>query len=130
MPARSEFLDHVVEMMRPFGAVAPRPMFGGWGLYREGLFFALVFDDTLYLKADDGNAPDFEAEGLEAFVFESRNTGETILTSYRRAPPEALESPEVMAHWARGAYGAALRKEQARRPRGRRPPRKPPDGGM
>ena len=130
MPRRSDFVEHVVEMMRQFGAVAPRPMFGGWGLYRDGVFFALVFDDTLYLKADDGNAPDFEAEGLEPFVFESRNTGETILTSYRRAPDEALESPEVMARWARGALGAALRKQQARRTRGRRPPRKPHDGSL
>ena len=130
MPRRSEFVEHVVEMMRTFGAVVSRPMFGGWGLYHEGVFFALVHGDTLYLKADDGNAPDFEAAGLEAFVFESRNSGETILTSYRRAPEEALESPDVMAHWARGALGAALRKEQARRTRGRRPQRKPPEGGV
>jgi DNA transformation protein len=115
MAIRSEFVEHVVEMLRAFGPVSARRMFGGWGLYHEGIFFALVFDETLYLKADAANARDFEARGLEPFVFESRNGGETVTTSYRRAPEEALESPEEMARWARSGYGAALRKEGARR---------------
>jgi DNA transformation protein len=110
----------VVEMLRAFGAVTARRMFGGWGLYHQGVFFALVFDDVLYLKADEENRADFEALGLEPFVFESKKSAETILTSYRRAPDEALESREVMARWARSALGAALRKEKARKTRGRR----------
>jgi DNA transformation protein len=115
VPRRSGYLEHVVEMMRPFGAVAARAMFGGFGLYREGVFFAIVFDDTLYFKADARTRVDFEARGLEPFAFEKRKGGETILTSYFRAPEEALESPEVMARWARAAYGAALRVATARR---------------
>src|SRR6185295_20300240 len=115
MPKRSEFIEHVIETMRSFGPVTARTMFGGWGLYHDGVFFALVFDDTLYLKSDATNAADFDARGLEPFVFESRKGGETITTSYRRAPEEALESPEEMARWARSAYGAALRKGSAKR---------------
>ena len=115
MPKQSDFLEHVVEQMRSFGPVTVRRMFGGWGLYHEGTFFALVFDDTLYLKADAKNAPQFDARGLEPFVFASPKRQETITTSYRRAPEETLESLEEMARWARGAYGAALRKEGARR---------------
>lgn len=120
MAARSEFVEHVVETLRAFGEVTARRMFGGWGLYHQGVFFALVYGDVLYLKADEENRGDFEAQGLEPFVFESKRTAETILTSYRRAPDEALEAPEVMARWARSAFGAALRKEKARKSRGRR----------
>ena len=125
MPKRSEFVEHVIEMMRSFGPVTARTMFGGWGLYHEGTFFALVFDDTLYLKADAKNIADFEARGLEQFVFESRKGGETITTSYRRAPEEALESGDEMARWARSAYGAALRKAGVRRTKTRTPRPKP-----
>ena len=32
MARRSEFVEHVVELMRSFGAVEPKSMFGGWGL--------------------------------------------------------------------------------------------------
>lgn len=114
MAARNEFVEHVVEMLRGFGAVAVKRMFGGWGLYHEGVFFALVAADVLYLKADEKSARDFDKLGLEPFAFEKRSTGETIVTSYRRAPDEALEDPAVMARWARSAYGAALRKEARR----------------
>jgi DNA transformation protein len=108
MARRSEFVEHVVEMMRPFGAVEAKAMFGGWGLYHRGAFFALVTGDTLYLKTDPQNRARFEALGLEPFVFKSKDGLKTAM-SYRRAPDEALESPAVMAEWAGYAYDAALR---------------------
>jgi len=84
-------------------------MFGGWGLYHRGAFFALVIHGTLYLKTDDGNRAEFEARGLEHFSFEKG--GETIVTSYRAAPEEALEDSRRMTRWAKSAYAAALRKQ-------------------
>jgi DNA transformation protein and related proteins len=119
MPRRSETVEYLVELTRPWGAVAAKSMFGGWGLYREGLFFALVADDVLYLKTDDETRAAFEAQQLEPFVFRTRDGTGTAM-SYRRAPDEALENPEEMARWARLAYEAALRaaarKSPARRP--------------
>jgi DNA transformation protein and related proteins len=119
MPRRSETVEYLVELMRPWGAVTAKSMFGGWGLYREGLFFALVADDVLYLKTDDETRAAFEAQQLEPFVFRTRDGTGTAM-SYRRAPDEALENPEEMARWARLAYEAALRaaarKSPARRP--------------
>jgi DNA transformation protein len=108
MPKRSEFVEHVVETMRRFGPVEPKSMFGGWGLYHQGLFFALIAEDALYIKTDDENRADFEALGLEPFVYAMKD-GETLTMSYRAAPEEALENPDVMAEWARRGYAAALR---------------------
>jgi DNA transformation protein len=117
MPRRSAYVDHVLETLRVFGPVEAKSMFGGWGLYHEGLFFALIAQDALYLKCDDENVARFEAEGLEPFVYEMKG-GENIVMHYRAAPVEALENPQVMAEWARLAYGAALRKATGkRRPR-------------
>jgi DNA transformation protein len=121
----SEFVEHVVETMRAFGEVSARRMFGGWALRHEGRAFALVFDDTLYFKGDAENAAEFDARGLGRFVFASRRTGEKIETSYRAAPEEALEDPEVMAEWARRGYGAALRASTAPRRKRSRPARAP-----
>ena len=108
MPKRSEFVEHVVESLRGLGTVEARSMFGGWGIYHEGLFFALVADDVLYLKADDENCAEFDARGLDHWVYAPRK-GERIVTQYRQAPEEGFEDAEVMAKWARSAYGAALR---------------------
>jgi DNA transformation protein len=102
------FVAHVVESLRELGPVEVKRMFGGWGLYHRGAFFALVMGGTLYFKTDDRNRGEFDAKKLEAFTFEKG--GETIVTSYRAAPEEAFEDPGVMARWARGAYSAALAK--------------------
>jgi len=119
--ARSEFVDLVLENLRAFGEVTTRRMFGGWGLYRDGVFFALIAQDTLYFKSDDENRAQFERSSPGPFVFEKK--GERIVTHYYAAPEDAFEDPQVMARWARLGYAAALR--AARRPRSRR---KPPSG--
>ena len=46
MPVSDEFRDFVLEQLAPAGRVAARAMFGGVGLYLDGLFFALI-DDQL-----------------------------------------------------------------------------------
>jgi DNA transformation protein len=46
MPSsRNEFVDHVVELMMDWATVSARKMFGGFGLYRKGLMFALIVVD-------------------------------------------------------------------------------------
>ena len=121
MPKPSEFVRHVLETLRLFGPVEARAMFGGWGLYHRGSFFALIAEDALYLKTDDESRPDFEAAGLSPFVY-SMKTGD-ITMSYFQAPDEALESPDVMADWARRAYAAALRAPGKRAKRRRKTPK-------
>ena len=103
-----QFVAHVVETMRDFGPVTAKSMFGGWGLYHAGLFFALIADDTLYLKVDEDNLREFESAGLAPFVYVTKD-GDRMTMAYRQAPAEALESPAAMMAWARSGYGAALR---------------------
>src|SRR5512132_2524530 len=91
---RSEFVEHVVETMRRFGPVEAKAMFGGWGLYHRGSFFALIAEDALYIKTDDESRADFEALGLEPFVYAMKD-GQTLTMTYRQAPEEALENPDV-----------------------------------
>jgi DNA transformation protein and related proteins len=105
---RNDFVEHVVETMRELGPVTAKQMFGGWGLYRDGIFFALIAEDALYLKVDDENRPQFDAAGLTPFVYVTKD-GDRMTMSYHQAPPEALESPSIMTAWARSGYEAAIR---------------------
>lgn len=103
------FLDHLRELMRAGGrAVSTRAMFGGHGLYVDGLFVAIVDDDVLYLRCDDANRAEFASLDLPPFEYATKD-GKRQAMSYRRAPDEALESAHAMAPWARSALGAALR---------------------
>ncbi len=42
MAVSDEFVDYVVEQLSGWGEVSVRRMFGGAGLYREGIMFAVV----------------------------------------------------------------------------------------
>ncbi len=56
----SEFVDYLKEVFEQFGQIRARKMFGGYGIYHDGVMFGLVADDTLYLKADENTAPYFK----------------------------------------------------------------------
>jgi len=102
-----DFVDYVMELLGPFGTVKARRMFGGHGVYLDGLMFAIVSGDTLYLKADEMNRVEFEQAGCARFGY-ARN-GKRATLNFFQAPGDAMESPELMLPWARTAYAAALR---------------------
>jgi DNA transformation protein and related proteins len=92
-------------------------MFGGHGVYLDGLMFAIVSGDTLYLKADQMNRIEFEQAGCEIFGYARQGKRATL--NFFRAPEEAMELPELMLPWARSAYAAALRANAKRQVAGR-----------
>jgi len=63
VPVSDDYLDYVLDLYSTWGGVSVRKMFGGAGLYREGRMFALIADDTVYLKVDDSNRPVYEERG-------------------------------------------------------------------
>ena len=109
MARGSEFVEFVLECLQPLRGVGARRMFGGFGIYKDGVMFALVAYDQLYFKVDDGNRAAYEAQRLEPFTYAGK--GRTITMSYREAPGEAFDDPEVLRDWARQAHAAARRSD-------------------
>lgn len=103
----SEFIGFVQELLEKWGQVTARRMFGGHGLYHEGLMFAIVMDNRLYLKADAVNRPDFEALNLTPFTYPMK--GKDVSLSYWTAPDAIFDEPAEAVRWARSAWDAALR---------------------
>ena len=103
----SGFTDHLHEVFGAFGSIQTRRMFGGHGVWHQGLMIGLVAGDALYLKVDEETRGRFEARGLGPFEYSRK--GKPVALSYHRAPEEMLESPEDAVAWARLAYAAALR---------------------
>ena len=66
-------------------------MFGGAGVYCDGVMFALVPRDTLYFRVDDGNRAAYEAEGLEPFTYDGK--GRTIVLPTGGCPSACSTSP-------------------------------------
>lgn len=103
----SESLMLISESIQSLGPVKTKRMFGGYGLFLDGLMFGLMADDVLYFKVDDGNRGDFEAAGLPPFVYQRQ--GKSIALSYCQAPAEVFEDSELAIAWASGAVAAAMR---------------------
>jgi DNA transformation protein and related proteins len=109
MPVTSAFRAYALEQIGRVVPVTSRAMFGGVGIYSNGLFFALMDDDTLYLKVDDSNRADFEAQGMGPF----RPYGDdTHVMQYYELPAELLEEPEALRPWVEKAIEVARRKKR------------------
>ena len=102
-----EFVNYVVDLMQSIGPVTAKGMFGGHGIFLDGLMFGLIADNVLYLKTDKENVEEFTARGLVAFKYNKK--GKAYKMSYYQAPEEALEDEEVMNSWANNAYNTALK---------------------
>jgi DNA transformation protein and related proteins len=112
-----DYIEYLKELFADFGGVSARAMFGGHGLYHDGVIIGIVIDDAVYLKVDAETKSAFEAAGCAPFIYEMK--GKALPMSYWSVPAEAMDSPQAMRQWATRAYEAALRKP-VRRKRSRR----------
>ena len=108
-----EFVLYVVDLMQSIGSVRAKGMFGGHGIFLEGLMFGLIADSALYLKVDKETENEFKDRGLEAFTYNKK--GKEYKMSYFQAPEEALEDGEEMSMWVNKAYGVALKAASKKR---------------
>ena len=110
MTAKADAIIRKLEAgLAPLGAFRSRPMFGGHGLYLDDLFFGLIAYDTLYLKTDEQNRPDYIKAKSKPFSFESSHKG-LVTTSYWRCPVDVLEDGRKLRRWIGKALDAARRK--------------------
>jgi DNA transformation protein len=110
-----EFIRDLFAQFRP---VAVKRMFGGAGVYADGMMFALVFDGVVYLKVDETNVADFEREGSQPFTYtRAKNKGRVgrASLSYWRLPERLYDEPDELAVWAAQALAIAERKKFAPR---------------
>jgi DNA transformation protein and related proteins len=105
-----EFADYCCELLSSLGPCSARRMFGGWGISTEGLTVAILADlgggATLWLKALPGDGQRYVDAACERFSYAAK--GKSMGLNYYSAPADAMESPALMAPWARLALEAAL----------------------
>jgi DNA transformation protein len=105
------FMALVLDQLRGVPAVTHRRMFGGWGLYAGGIFFAIVSDGRLYFKTDEDSRPAYLARGMGPFTYGQDHS----LKTYWEVPPDVLEDAQELARWATAAGAAALAARTRRR---------------
>ena len=102
------------ELFAPFGPVTVKRMFGGAGIWSDGLMLALEFDGAIFLRVDAESIPDFEREGSKPFVYPRAKTPGRIgraSRSFWRLPERLYDDPDELAAWAGRAHAIAGRKK-------------------
>ncbi len=107
----------VMELFAGMGPVQIKRMFGGAGVYADGLMFGLLYDDTVHIRAKDKTMQAaLRAQGSGPFVWVPQNgprKGERIDLGYWRLPEAALDDPDEAVRWGRKALALAKAKAAA-----------------
>lgn len=98
-------------------AVVPvewRAMFGGFGIYSEGVFFGLVSSQGIpYLRRNDASHPDHENAGSEPFQPYSRvksRAGMQVTIPHYEVPEKVRARSAKLRRWAEKALEARARR--------------------
>lgn len=124
----SPFVDGLLDLLAGFGTPSARRMFGGYGVYRDGLIIALVDEDVLYFKVDDLNRAVFEKAGQRPFTVQMNGREETM--GYWTVPDGALDTPARLRPWAQLGWEAACRAAEKKQAKAARKAPKAPVGAM
>lgn len=114
MVASDSFAEFLREQLAPLGRITMRRMFGKTGVFCDGVMIAMVRDNTLYFRVDDGNRATFkEAEAFPSLDYAKQ--GRSIDLAFWRAPERLFDEPDELVSWAGAALGAACRVAAKRR---------------
>ena len=112
MAVQPQYLAYVLEQLAGLSAVRPNRMFGGIGLYSDGLFFGLIDDDTLYFKTSDANIEAYRSRNMPKFMPFPDRTGAVM--GYHQVPADNIEDAESLVEWARRSVAVALTAQAAK----------------
>jgi len=102
--------DAISEMFDSLGEVTIKRMFGGKGVYHQGVILALEVSGDILLKADAQSAPEFADAGASQWVYSGKN--KPVAMPYWSIPDAALDDPEELSKWVKLAWAAALRSKK------------------
>lgn len=114
MAVTDEYLEYALGQLSALESVTSRRMFGGVSLYQSGAVFALIDNDSLYFKVDEGNRSDYTVQGMTPFCPFGQK-GPTM--SYYQVPDAVIENPNELAIWARKSVEVSLRAKRKTRKR-------------
>lgn len=105
MASSKDFCQSIVKHLNQLGPVTSRAMFGGYGLYLEGVMVALIAYEVLYFKVGDANRADYVEAGMKAFTYDGK--GKPMKMSYVEVPGWVYEDLAVLQVWMEKAHAVA-----------------------
>lgn len=114
MPLSPEFANYVTELIAGFGKVEMKRMFGGAGLYRDGVGFAILDDDTFFLKADVTLGAELRKRGSQPWRYSVTKDGAVRDIAYWSLPDTAADDPDEAVGLVRRSFVIAAQAAKAK----------------
>jgi DNA transformation protein len=114
------FLTFLEDQFAPIPGISIRKMFGGLGVFRDGIMFGLGSRDVLYFRADDRSRSRYEERGMKVFSYPMR--GKDMEMPYWQVPEALYEDPEEFRNWVEEAFAAAKRAKEQKPSKAKKPP--------
>jgi DNA transformation protein len=96
-----DYTEYIVgDVLGHIPTISSRAMFGGYGLYYEGVIFGIITDvDELRFKVDDSNRKQYENMGSTPFVYTGHKDKKPSIMQYYLVPTEIQEDRERVEEW-------------------------------
>ena len=107
--AEDPFKEFVQDQLQDLGRLDCRAMFGGHGLYRDKVFFGILYKGRLYFKTNESTRPFYLERGMKPF----RPNAKQTLKNYYEVPAEIIEDQEELIVWASRAVSTGTAKKFA-----------------
>ena len=113
MSASKELRDTVIERLAPL-PVTSRAMFGGFGLYLGGAFFAVISDGVLYFRTDDDSRADYVDRRMQPLQPKYRPRGPKTVDRHFQVPADVFADDDVLREWVLRAAAASQPRQRGR----------------
>jgi len=101
-----QIVDDFMSYLTPHGPITVRAMFGGYGIFYDGVIFASVIENELYFRVDEESREEFEKRGSKQFVYEGM--GRPVGMPYFTIPAAILKNKKELKRWIDRAYLASM----------------------
>jgi DNA transformation protein len=113
----SQFAEYVVhDLLGHLPGITSRAMFGGYGIYADGIVFAVIADGRLFMKVDDSNRGDYEAAGSVPFTYTMKDGGKSTM-GYWELPESIAEQRPLLTTWVQKSIAVARAAKQKKAPK-------------
>ncbi|PKQ62324.1 hypothetical protein BZG02_13525 [Labilibaculum filiforme] len=109
MAVSKDFLNYVLDQLSSWEGIYTKRMFGGVALFQDGLAFAMIAFNVVYLKVDESNIDKFIAQGSTPLKpFKS----DEIVKSFYSVPPDVFENSDEFIVWAKESFEIQIKRNQ------------------
>ena len=108
------YKDWIVDdLMSDIDGITTKRMFGGWGIYQDGVIFSIITSgDRVYFKVDEVNRSNYEKAGSKPFTYSFKGKKKSVMMSYWELPVSVLEGSGELKIWIEKSVAASGRKHE------------------